>query len=304
MSIYKEWPTLNYEQAKETYQTIHLWTQIIGKIKLKKLPWVNHSWHIALIVTPTGISSSYIPDEKKHFQIDLDFCEHQLKVHTDIGERKAFSLKNISVADFYYKLMGVLTELEITVKINVKPNEIVDPILFTKDHQHASYEVIHVKAIHKAFLQSQRVLTQFRAEFKGKCSPIHLFWGSFDLAVSRFSGERAPKHPGGVPNLPDPVAVEAYSHEVASCGFWPGNDTLPYAAFYAYHYPAPDGYKDAKVKPDEAFFHPDLGEFILPYKAVQEAADPVVKLLDFLHSTYNAGASLAHWNRAAFEDVI
>jgi hypothetical protein len=295
------WPRLSYEAAKETYATLHLFTQIVGKIRLGKLPWINHSWHVTLLVTPFGLTTSDITANDQHFQIDLNFTEHQLIILTSTGQSRRFSLAGISVADFYHKIMEALGELNIDVKINLVPNEIADAVPFNQDYSHATYNPEQVKALHLALLRAQQVLLKFRAGFRGKCSPVHFFWGSFDLAVSRFSGREAPEHPGGVPNLPDWVAQEAYSHEVYSCGFWPGNEMVPYAAFYAYIYPEPKGFKEAKANPEAAFYHPDLGEFILPYETVQQAADPEKTLLEFLQSTYAAAADLAQWDRTALE---
>ena len=295
------WPALSFTEAKETYETIHLWTQIIGKIRLVKMPWINHSWHVTLYVTSTGLTTSDIPDGEKHFQIDFDFIQHQLQIKTSAGEARSIDLKNLSVAGCYKKVLDTLQEVDIQAEIYPVPNELEDPIPFHEDKTHATYDLEKAAALHQALLRAHDVFTQFRAEFRGKCSPTHFFWGSFDLAVSRFSGRDAPKHPGGVPHLPDWVAQEAYSKEVCSCGFWPGNESLPFAAFYSYIYPEPDGFKDASVKPEQAYYHPELREFILPYDAVQQAEDPQGMLLDFLHSTYEAAANLAKWDREALE---
>lgn len=297
----QKWPLLSYEIGKDTYDTLHMWTQIVGKIKLATLPWLNHSWHITLHVTPTGLSTMNMPYENKHFQIDFDLISHQLKVVTSQGEFRSLDLQGMSVAKFYEQLFEVMEELQIHLKIKPVPVELPDPIPFEQDFVHATYDKASVSAFHQALLLMQDVFTQFRCGFKGKCSPVHFFWGSFDLAVSRFSGRKAPKHPGGVPHLPDWVAEEAYSHEVISCGFWPGSEALPEPAFYCYHYPEPEGYKDAPVQPKEAYYHETLREFILPYKAVQEANDPGEKLTEFLKSTYGAGVALAKWDKNALE---
>lgn len=295
------WPELSYAEAKETYATVLLWTQIIGKIKVVNLPWINHAWHVTLMVTPTGLTTAAIPHADQHFQIDFNFKSHQLIISCDSGNSRQFSLQNISVAEFYHHTFKLLAELDISVKINPIPNELEKVISFQEDNLHATYQVEEVARLHQALLLTQGVLTRFRAEFIGKCSPVHFFWGGFDLAVSRFSGRRAPLHPGGVPHLPDWVAQEAYSHEVCSCGFWPGNDAFPEAAFYAYIYPEPAGFSQAPVAPAAAYYHPTLREFILPYKAVQQAEDPEQTLLAFLHSTYHAAANLANWDRDALE---
>ena len=298
------WPELSYGEAKETYETLHLWTQVVGKIKLGKLPWTNHSWHVALAVTPTGLTTSGLMHEDKHFQIDFDLVQHKLKVITDSRLTRMFDLQGLSVAGFYENIVRALNELNIEFEINMLPNEVVTAIPFNKDQVHATYHPKHATALHKALLNIQSVLTRFRSEFHGKCSPVHFFWGSFDLAVSRFSGREAPMHPGGIPNLPDRVVREAYSHEVSSCGFWPGNESVPFAAFYSYIYPEPAGFKNARVLPEEAYYNEDLGEFILPYKEVQSAEDPSAKLLEFLRSTYEAAADLAEWDRGSLENKM
>lgn len=296
-----QWPELSYEKGKATFDTLHLWTQIVGKIKLATLPWVNHSWHVTLHVTLLGLTTETIPYKDQNFQIDFDFIEHRLKISTSRGELRQFDLHGISVADFYRKIFELLKDLEIDVKINPLPAELVDPVPLDQDTTHATYDEEQVKAFHKALLYIQDVYVQFRAEFKGKCSPIHFFWGGFDLALSFFSGRKAPKHPGGVPNLPNWVAEEAYCREVSSTGFWTGNETFPQAAFYCYLYPEPEGYKTAKVQPEEAYYNSTLGEFILPYTAVQQAKYPKQKLMEFLQSTYYMGADLAKWDREVLE---
>ncbi|GEO02856.1 hypothetical protein AAE02nite_05200 [Adhaeribacter aerolatus] len=295
------WPELSFEEAKATYQTIHLWTQIAGKIKLSKMPWINHSWHVTLSVSPSGLTTGSIPDQQQHFQINFDFIKHQLQIITSSGAERSFALTNLSVAACYRNLLGALQELGIEANINTMPNELVDPIPFHQDEQHHTYQPLHAANLHEALLRANEVLNRFRAEFIGKCSPVHFFWGSFDLAVSRFSGRKAPAHPGGVPNLPDWVAREAYSHEVSSCGFWPGNEAVPYAAFYSYIYPEPPGYKSFPIKPSSGLYHKNLGEFILPYKEVQQAVNPTQTLLDFLQSTYEAAAETANWDRESLE---
>lgn len=296
------WPVLSYEKGKESYDTLHMWAQIVGKIKLATLPWLNHSWHITLHITPTGLTTMSMPYKNQHFQIDFDFIAHQLKINTSQGEFRAFDLHEMSVADFYRKVFEVLKDLQIDVRIKPVPVEIEKPIPFDQDNVHATYDTAQINALHKALLYMQDIFTQFRCAFKGKCSPVHFFWGSFDLAVSRFSGHRAPKHPGGIPHLPNWVAEEAYSHEVTSCGFWPGSEAFPEAAFYCYLYPEPEGFKNTEVHPKEAYYHETLREFILPYQAVQKSGDPGKKLREFLDSTYEAGVALANWDRAALEN--
>lgn len=296
-----QWPKLSYEKGKDTYATLHMWTQIVGKIKLAVAPWINHSWHITLHLSPTGLSTLEMPYKNKNFQIDFDFIDHKLSVMTSDGELRDFDLEGNSVADFYRKLLQVLAELNIHLEINSTPVEMENPIPFEKDTKNNTYEKAQTADLHQALLKMQNVLTHMRCDFIGKCSPVHFFWGSFDLAVSRFSGRTAPTHPGGIPYLADWVVEEAYSHEVASFGFWPGSEALPEANFYAYIYPAPEGYKNAKVKPQEAYFHDNLGEFVLPYDVVQKSEKPEKILLEFLNSTYEAAASLANWDRDALE---
>lgn len=293
----ENWPALSYKDAKGTYETIHLWTQIAGKIKLAQMPWINHSWHTTLLVSPRGLTTGDIPSENKHFQINFDFIDHEFQIITSKGESESFSFKDLSVAGFYKNVIDSLNKFGIEVKINTIPNEMVDPIPLDKDEQHKEYQPLHASNWHTVLLNVAEVFNKFRAEFIGKSSPVHFFWGGFDLAVSRFSGKKAPKHPGGVPNLPDWVAQEAYSHEVSSSGFWPGNEILPFAVFYNYIYPEPKGFDRAQISPEKAYYFKDMGEFILPYKDVQESEDPSKMLLDFLHSTYNNAADLANWER-------
>ncbi len=297
----EKWPRLSFEEGKETYETIHLWTQILGKIKLRSLPWINHSWHVTLQVTPTGLTTGDLPSDKKDFQIDLNFFEHQLTISTSQNENRTISLLDLSVAQFFAKLMNELKKLDIVININKIPNEMIDPIAFDEDHSHSTYVPKVAEAFQRALLKMNRVFTEFRSAFIGKCSPVHFYWGSFDLAVSRFSGRKAPEHPAGFPNLPDWVAKEAYSHEVSSCGFWPGNEMVPFAAFYSYIYPEPEGFSSAVVNPEAAYYHKEMGEFILPYSEVQKSEDPEKILLEFLQSTYSAAADLANWKREELE---
>mgnify|MGYP006896872453 CR=1 FL=1 len=283
------WPELSFEKGNETYQTIHLWTQIAGKIKLAKMPWINHSWHVTLLVTPFGLTTGDIPDLEKHFQINFDFLKHQLQIITSDKEERVFDLPGMSVASCYRNILDALKDQEIEVEINPLPCEIENAIPFHEDEDHSTSLPEVAENLHKALLNVQRVFTEFRAKFTGKCSPVHFFWGSFDLAVSRFSGREAPPHPGGIPNLPDWVAKEAYSQEVCSCGFWPGSEAMPFAAFYSYIYPAPLGFSSASVKPEAAYWINELGEFILTYKDVQQAED-TSKLLNVFHDTTSESA--------------
>ncbi len=295
------WPELPTAAWGATCETLQLWTQIVGKIRLAREPWLNHSWHVVLYVTPRGLTTSPIPDGTRTFQIDFDFIDHVLRISTSDGAQRQFALAGHSVASFYAAIMAELAQLGIHVAINETPNELPEPIRFSQDRQHASYDPDAVRRFLQILLNADRVFKQFRTAFLGKASPVHFFWGSFDLAVTRFSGRRAPRHPGGVPHLPDDVAAEAYSHEVSSAGFWPGSGAIDYPAFYSYAYPEPAGFRTTAVRPDAAFFSEALGEFILPYDAVRTAARPDQALLDFLQSTYEAAANAAKWDREALE---
>jgi hypothetical protein len=295
------WPALPYEAWKDTCTTLHLWTQIVGKIRLAQTPWTNHSWHVTLYVTPRGLTTSSVPYGGRAFRIDFDFIDHALLIQTSDGAARRLALEPQSVADFHDRLLAALAEVGIRVRIHGQPNEVADPIPFRQDHEHAAYDADYAQRFWRVLLQVDRVLKQFRTRFLGKVSPVHFFWGSFDHAVTRFSGRRAPPHPGGIPNLPDAVTREAYSHEVSSAGFWPGGGAIDYPAFYSYAYPAPAGFAAAPVSPQAAFFHEQLGEFILPYDAVRTAPAPDALLLDFLQATYEAAANRANWDRAALE---
>jgi len=295
------WPELPTAAWRETCATLHLWTQIVGKIRLARTPWLNHSWHVALYVTTSGLTTSPIPDGTRTFQIDFDFINHDLRISTSNGATRHLLLAGHSVASFYTAVLTTLAELDIHVVIDEIPNELPDPIRFSDDKRHASYDPDAVGRFLQILVNADRVFKQFRTGFLGKASPVHFFWGSFDLAVTRFSGRRAPRHPGGVPNLSDAVACEAYSHEVSSAGFWPGSGAIDYPAFYSYAYPEPEGFRSARVRPEAAFFSEALGEFILPYDAVRTAPDPDQALLAFLQSSYEAAANAAKWDRGALE---
>jgi Family of unknown function (DUF5996) len=295
------WPELPTAAWRETYETLHLWTQIVGKIRLVRSPWLNHSWHVVLYVTARGLTTSPIPDGTRSFQIDFDFIDHALRISTSDGARRQLALAGQSVASFYAAVMADLADLGIRLTIDEMPSELPEPIRFSEDNRHASYDPSAVRRFFQILLDADRVFKQFRTGFLGKASPVHFFWGSFDLAVTRFSGRRAPRYPGGVPNLPDAVACEAYSHEESSAGFWPGSGAIDYPAFYSYAYPEPPGYRATKVRPEAAFFSEGLGEFILPYDAVRTAAEPEQALLEFLQSTYEAAANAAKWDRDALE---
>jgi len=302
----ERWPELPYAAWKDASATLHLWMQVIGKIKLARMPWLNHSWQVALYVSARGLTTGPMPDGARQFQIDVDFIDHVLWLRTSDGHVRQIVLRSnsstgMTVAQFYAAVMSALRELGIAVTINPMPCEIPDAVRFDEDTAHASYDADAANRFWRVLLASNDVFTQFRSAFLGKVSPAHFFWGSFDLAVTRFSGRRAPPHPGGIPHLPDAVAREAYSHEVSSAGFWPGGGPIDYAAFYSYAYPAPPGFADARVAPGEAFFSKELGEFILPYDAVRKAARPERALMEFLQSTYTAAAELAKWDRDALE---
>ena len=298
------WPPLPFAQAKSTWDTLHLWTQIVGKVRLALTPWQPHSWHTTLYVTARGLSTSSITADRRIFDIEFDFIAHVLNVRVSDGRSQTIGLKGLSVATFYAGLMGALNKLGIEVTIHDRPNELPDPIPFAEDKVHASYEADHVEQLWRAMVQIDRVLKIFRTGFLGKSSPVHFFWGSFDLAVTRFSGRLAPQHPGGTPNLPDNVTREAYSHEVSSAGFWPGGGPTDYAAFYSYAYPVPEGFAEQSISPATAFFSQDAGEFILPYEVVRTANDPDATLLEFLTSTYEAAATTAKWDRSVLECAI
>jgi len=295
------WPPLPFDAWRDTGATLHLWSQVVGKVRLAQTPWTNHSWHVPLYVTPRGLTTSAIPHGTRSFAIDFDFIAHELRIETSDGEGRVIALGPQSVADFYAAVMTALGALDVPVRIRTMPTEIPDAIPFEQDRVHAAYDRAAAAGFWRALLQVDRMLKVFRARFVGKCSPVHFFWGSFDLAVTRFSGRRAPAHPGGVPHMPDWVAREAYSHEVSSVGFWPGNQAFPEAAFYSYGYPEPKGFRDAIVAPAAARFDAGLGEFVLPYEAVRTSADPDAAVLAFAQSTYEAAATASGWDRAALE---
>ncbi len=295
------WPDLPYSAWADTCVTLHLWTQIVGKIRLAFTPWLNHSWHVPFYVTARGLTTSPIPWRDRSFEIDFDFRDHLLDISVSDGARKQIPLAPRPVAEFYALVMAALAELGIRVEINELPSEIAGAVRFSQDRIHHSYDADYAGRFWRVLLDVDRVLKQFRTGFIGKSSPVHFFWGSFDIAVTRFSGRRAPPHPGGAPGLSDVVMREAYSHEVSSAGFWPGGGATDYAAFYSYAYPEPAGFRTSRVAPDGAVYNAAIGEFLLPYEAVRAAPDPDAALLAFLQSTYAAAADAGKWDRAALE---
>jgi hypothetical protein len=295
------WPALPLEAWQDTHTTLHLWLQIVGKVRLAQTPWLNHCWHVTLYVTPSGLTTGPVPHGACSFRIDFDFLRQRLVLRTSDGGTEELPLVAQSVAAFYGSVMSALERLGVPVRICAVPNEILDPIPFAADDLHRTYDGEYAQRYWRILAQSERVFAEFRARFIGKCSPVHYFWGAPDLAVTRFSGRRAPEHPGGIPHLPDRITRDAYSHEVSSCGFWAGGGAVPYAAYYAYAYPAPAGFAEARVEPDAAFFSKDFGEFVLPYDAVRTSPSPDDKLMAFLQSTYDAAADLAQWDREALE---
>ncbi|HXR39455.1 MAG TPA: DUF5996 family protein [Terracidiphilus sp.] len=290
------WPALPLDSWEDTRATLHMWTQIVGKIRLTLTPIMNHWWNVPLYVTARGLTTSRIPYGQSSFELRFDFLRHQLVLETSDGVLKTLALAPRSVADFYQELMETLRSAGIEVKIWRMPVEIPDPIPFDQDRIHAAYDPQAVEKFWRILLSVDAAFTRFRSEFLGKSSPVHFFWGSFDLAVTRFSGRRAPERPGA-----DAMTREAYSHEVSSVGFWPGGGDIRGAAFYSYTVPEPQGFKEAPVRPPAAFYHQQLGEFLLMYEDVREAESPGTALLDFCHSTYQAGATLGNWDRIALE---
>jgi hypothetical protein len=294
------WPDLPYAPWRETAATLQLWTQIVGKVRLTLTPWLNHGWQVPLYVTARGLGTSPIPVGNEVLEIEFDLIGHGLVARTSRGEKQTLPLEPQTVADFHLRVIDLLKSIGVEVAINQMPNEVPNPIRFSQDRTHAAYDTAAAHRFWCALVQVDRIFKLFRTGFLGKASPVHFFWGSFDLAVTRFSGRAAPLHPGGVPGLPDAVTREAYSHEVSSAGFWPGNEAFPQAAFYSYGYPEPPGFRDRPVTPG-AHFDETLGEFILPYETVRAAENPDALLLDFLSTTYAAAAEAGGWDRAALE---
>ncbi|HXB77905.1 MAG TPA: DUF5996 family protein [Bradyrhizobium sp.] len=297
------WPDLPYASWRETAATLQLWTQIVGKVRLTLTPWLNHGWQVPLYITAHGLGTLPIPAGREILEIEFDFISHRLVARTSQGGERELPLEPQPVADFYHRVIDLLDDIGVAIIIHEMPNEVPNPIRFSEDRTHAAYDPAAAHRFWLALVQADRVFKLFRTGFLGKGSPVHFFWGSFDLAVTRFSGRTAPRHPGGVPGLPDAVTREAYSHEVSSAGFWPGNEAFPQAAFYSYAYPEPTGFRDRPVTPG-AHFDKTLGEFILPYDTMRTAPEPDALLLDFLSTTYAAAAETGGWDRKSLECPI
>ena len=293
------WPALRVEDWSATRETLHRWMQIVGKIRLAQAPMVNHWWQVTLYATPRGLTTSSMPAGDHMFEIEFDFCVHRLRITIEGGERRELALEPKTVAAFYAEVMDALASLDLRIRIWPVPVEIEHVIPFDRDTEHASYDPAAAQLFWRQLVQVDRVLSVFRARFAGKVSPVHFFWGAMDMAVTRFSGRPAPRHPGGAPNCGDWVMVEGYSHELASCGFWPGGGEE--GAFYAYAYPEPEGYSSAPVTPDDAFYSSDYRQFLLPYETVRTAPDPDATALGFLQTTYDAAADMGGWDRGALE---
>ncbi|HYG87745.1 MAG TPA: DUF5996 family protein [Azospirillum sp.] len=295
------WPDIPYQPWRETCAALHLYTQIVGKYRLARTPWMNHSWHATLYVNARGLTTSLVPDGPGGVEIAFDLIDHAVVGCATDGRTGRFSLSSMSVADFHARFLELLVSLGGTPRLHGRPNELPNPVPFAEDRTERPYDADAANRFFQALVAVDRVLKRFRTAFLGKVSPVHLFWGSFDLAVTRFSGAAAPLHPGGIPALPDDVTREAYSHEVSSAGFWPGGGPIDFPAFYSYAYPAPEGFADARVEPEKARYDRGLGEFLLPYEAVRQADDPEAALMAFLESTYRAAADLGGWPRNLLE---
>ena len=295
------WPDIPLKPWRETCSALHLYTQVVGKYRLARTPWVNHSWHATLYVDARGLTTALIPDGPGGIEIRFDLLDHAVLGAATDGKKSAFPLAPMSVAEFHARFVDLVRSLGGTPDFHGRPNELPDPVPFTKDTTRRPYDAEAVGRFFQALVAVDRVMKRFRTGFLGKVSPVHLFWGSFDLAVTRFTGRPAPLHPGGIPALPDEVTREAYSHEVSSAGFWPGSGAIDFPAFYSYAYPAPGGFATARVAPEAAYFDKTLGEFVLPYDAVRRSTDPEATLMGFLESTYRAAADLGGWDRAALD---
>jgi hypothetical protein len=295
------WPQLPLAEWQDTLETLHRWVQMVGKTRLGLAPPVNHWWHITLYLTSRGLTTSPMPHGNRTLEVELDFVDHNLLVRTSDGATRAMALVPRTVADFYREYIALLNALGFRVPLRPVPCEMEDALPFPDDHEHRSYDPDYAARCWRILSQANRVLQQFRGRFIGKCSPVHFFWGAFDLACTRFSGRPAPEHPGGIPHFPDWAVREAYSHECISAGWWPGGGPVAEPGFYSYSYPEPAGFAEAKISPAAAYYHRDLREFILPYEAVRRADRPDELVLQFLQSTYEAGADLGGWDRSALE---
>ena len=293
------WPRLRVDDWRETRDTLHMWTQIVGKVRLVHAPLLNHWWQVTLYVSPRGLTTSAIPYRTGEFDIEFDFVEHRLRLRASDGAVAGFGLAPMPVAEFYDRVMRALSDLGIDTEIQAHPNEVEPAIPFAEDDQHAAYDAASARLFWEQLLQAARVMGEFRSRYVGKVSPVHLFWGAMDLACTRFSGRDAPLHPGGAPNCGDWVMEEGYSKELSSCGFWPGGGEE--GAFYAYAYPEPEGFADRPVRPSAAYYSRENGQFLLPYEAVRADSDPDGALLHFFQDTYEAAADLGHWDRSALE---
>lgn len=296
-----KWPSLNYQEWKPTYDSLHRFLQIIGKVKMCRSPWLNHSWGTTLSLSSRGLTTNAIPSGDENFTIEYDLLDHEVRFLKSNGQALTFPVEGKSVSVFYSKTLECLQALKIPVMFDPIPNELPDALPFERDTSHREYDRTHASAIWNIMIRVNNVFEEYRSQYVGKSSPSHFFWGSFDLAVTRFSGRRAPEHPGGIPHLSDDVVREAYSHEVMSVGFWPGNDIHPEAAFYAYAYPEPEGFAGHALHSLHAYYHSELREFILPYEIVRASEDPCRTLLRFLETTYEVAAGLADWNRDLLE---
>lgn len=300
IAVQQAWPRLRVDDWTDTRDTLHMWSQIVGKIRLSQAPLLNHWWQVTLYVSPRGLTTGAIPHRGGLFDLELDFVGHQLRLRTSDGGERLVPLSSRPVAEFYHETMTVLRGLGIEATIDTRPNEVDPAVPFDQDYQHASYDAEAARLFWRQLVHADRAMGEFRSHFVGKVSPVHFFWGAMDLACTRFSGREAPAHPGGAPNCGDWVMVEGYSRELSSAGFWPGGGDE--GAFYAYAYPEPDGFADYPVGPDGAYYSTDYKQFLLPYEAVAEARNPERDLQNFLHSTYHAAADLADWDRTSLED--
>ena len=295
------WPSLEYNDWQDTLKTVHMWTQIVGKFRLQSMPWQNHSWHTSLYISARGLTTGSMPYKNGIYEIEFDFENHQLIISSTFEKNVTVELRPMTVADFYKELLEALSSIHIDVKIVARPNEVEESIPFDKITDLNAYDKQKITNFWQIAVSIHNVFLKFRSEFIGKCSPVHFFWGAFDIALTRFSGKKAPLHPGEAPNMPKEVMQEAYSQEVSSCGFWPGGDTFPQPIFYSYCYPTPGAFSKYKISPESAFWSDEVGEFVLPYESVRQADNPEKTLMEFLQSTYEAAAVTGNWDRENLE---